>query len=323
MKPVIDEINAKIIRDLLKDGRKSFSDIAQECNTSSDVIAKRYKQMKKKGIILGSTIQNSYACFDGNFIAGIVINIKHGKLDQVTRLISKIPHVINVYPSVISQSASAMVILKDMQGLEQVRQSIKRLPFILGMDVRIWMGIRSSPENLSALNNQELGHETADKEENYSVTTMTKMDKVDLDIIEKLALNSRTPFEKIAKSLQVSTDTVVRRYEKLVQSHDIRAVIQVDPIKIGYNAFAIFNLAFSHESLAESIESLARIPDVNFIIKTSGNMDIMFSLMIKDINQFTTVQQQIACLPGVTKIEVGVEKMFVPWPLPREFISTF
>ena len=324
MKPAIDQINAKILKDLLKDGRKSFSEIAQECNTSSDVIAKRYKQMKKKGIILGATIQNSYACFDGNFIAGILINIQHGKLDHVTQLISKIPHVINVYPSVISQSASTMVILKDIQELEQVRQSIKRLPFIVGMDVRIWIGNRSTPENLSVFGAKDQCRQIIDEKDKIpKEKTTSKIDKIDLNIIEKLAQNSRMPFEKIAKSLEVSTDTAVRRYEKLVQSHDIRAVIQIDPMKIGYNAFAIFNLAFSHESLAESIEALARIPDINFIIKTSGGMDIMFSLLIKDINQFTAVQSQIANLTGVTKIEVAVEKMFCPWPLSREFISTF
>ena len=325
MKPLIDQINAKILNDLLKDGRKSFSEIAKNCNTSSDVIAKRYKQMKKKGIILGATIQNSHSCINGHFIAGVNINIQHGKLQFVTELIKKIPHVINVYPSVISQTASTIVILKDMQELEQVRQSIKRLSFIRGLDINLWLGIRTTPENLSALNVPELENEKVNRRAEYPSRkkTETKIDQIDLSIIEKLALNSRIPFEKIAEPLGVSTNTVVRRYEKLVQSNDVKAVIQINPMKIGYNAYAIFNLAFSHESLEESIDYLAKIPDVNFIIKTSGNTDIILSLLIKNINQFTVVQDQIANLEGTTKLSVTIEKMFSPWPLPKEFISTF
>jgi len=65
----IDVINSKILKELLRDGRKSFAEIAKECKTSKDVIAKRYKQMKSKGIIVGVTIQNSCACRGCDIIA--------------------------------------------------------------------------------------------------------------------------------------------------------------------------------------------------------------------------------------------------------------
>ena len=42
-----------------------------------------------------------------------------------------------------------------------------------------------------------------------------KMDRIDNYIIEELALNGRMRFDKIAKSLDVSVDTVVRRFERL------------------------------------------------------------------------------------------------------------
>ncbi len=142
-------------------------------------------------------------------------------------------------------------------------------------------------------------------------------------VIEKLATDARMPFSKIAKELKVSTDTVARRYERLNQNDDLKAVIQINPTKIGYRAFAIFDLMFSQERLQDSLEALSRIPDINFIHKISGKFDCVASLIIKDIDQFTSVQEQILHLPGLTNMIVSTSKLFTVWPMRREFISTF
>ena len=151
MKPVIDEIDKTILKELLMDGRKRFAEIAQECNTSKDVISKRYKQMENKGIIVGATIQSSYTCYSGKFVATILINVQHGKLDCAIASVRKIPHVFHVYSRVINQTVAAVAILKSIEELEQVKHTIKRLPFILAADVRVWIGTRTTPENLSVL----------------------------------------------------------------------------------------------------------------------------------------------------------------------------
>jgi Lrp/AsnC family transcriptional regulator, regulator for asnA, asnC and gidA len=316
----IDAVNAKILRELLKDGRKSFAEIAKECNTSKDVIAKRYKQMKSKGIIVGATIQNSYACCSCDFIACILITTQPQEADTVLQLVHEIPQVFDVYQVGVNPSLAAMATLKTMEELDQIKQSIKQLPFVLGVDTRVWTGIRNTPENLSILPLQEIDVKT----DNGRGRTPSKIDETNAKIIEKLATNGRIPFRKLAAELKISTDTVVRRYERLKENGDLKVIIQINPAKIGYYAFAIFNVAFiSQGGLTDRAEALAKIPDINFIIKTSGNFDFMISVMIKDIKQLTTIQEEIASMPGVTNMEIAVAKLFDVWPLSREFISTF
>ena len=41
----INEIHAKILRDLLKNSRKSFKEIAQEAKVSQDIIGQHYKKI--------------------------------------------------------------------------------------------------------------------------------------------------------------------------------------------------------------------------------------------------------------------------------------
>ena len=327
MNTEIDEINRTILWELLKDGRKSFAQIAKECNTSKDVIAKRYKQMKIKGLIVGATIQNSCACFGSSLVAGMYIFTQPHKANQVFELIQKMPQVFDVYHIGINPSLITTAVMKNLDELDQVKQSIKKLPFILGVDTQVWTGVRNMPDNLSVLTFQKAALKTVNenkKIERSLEKTVDKIDEIDRQIIEKLAANGRMPFSRIANALKVSTDTVVRRYERLKQNGDLRVVIQINPTKIGYYAFARFSIAFiSQDSLANTIEALAKIPDIINIIKTSGNFDYTVTLMIRDIEQLTAIQEEIANIPDITHMEIAVSKLFNVWPLPREFISTF
>jgi Lrp/AsnC family transcriptional regulator, regulator for asnA, asnC and gidA len=321
----IDAINAKILKELLKDGRKNFVEIAKECNTSKDVIAKRYKQMKNKGIIVGATIQNSPACYEGNFVAGFYIFTQPNKADIVLELAKKIPQAIDVFRLSINPSLGVMAIMKGISELDQIKQLLKKMPYVVDVDTRLYTEIKNNPDNLSILT------EEGDKKNDNGIMKMKvqqkidiKIDKIDSQIIEILAANSRKPFKKIALELKVSTDTVVRRYERLKKNGDIKSIIQINPIKTGYYAFAIFNLSFiSQDNWPEKMEALAIIPDINFIFKTTGQFDYLVSLWVKDINQLVTIKEEIASMPGLSKMEMTVERAFSVWPIPREVISTF
>jgi Lrp/AsnC family transcriptional regulator, regulator for asnA, asnC and gidA len=321
----IDELNLKLLQTLLHDGRKTFVEIAKENNTSKDVISKRFKQMKTKGIILGSTIQNSPTCFGANFMANLLIRVQRGKVKCTMQEVSKIPNVIHVYPSPVRQAVTTEVILKNIAELESVQKLIYNLPFVIEIETAIWMGKRNIPENLSIfeiklpINKGLIENLENDKKPKKEI----EIDEIDKALIDNLALNGRMSFEGIAKPLGVSTETIARRYEKLKQNGDLKVVVQIDPTKIGYYAFALFQLSFSKGVLAETIEKLSVTNDVNFMIKAAGYFDLTFTLMIRDINHFLEIQDQMVTLPHISHLEVYVSRMFSPWPLQREIISTF
>ncbi len=126
---IIDPLNAKILKDLLRDGRKTFTQIAKDCNTSKDVITKRYKQMKNSGIIVGATVHNSPACYGANLVAGIYLKIKPNKEKQVLELVYKIPQFLYVYNIGIHPGLAALLIMKNIEELEEIKELIKKLPY--------------------------------------------------------------------------------------------------------------------------------------------------------------------------------------------------
>jgi Lrp/AsnC family transcriptional regulator for asnA, asnC and gidA len=283
--------------------------------------------MKTKGVILGFTTQNNVRCFGANFVANLLIRVQPGKVISTMPEVRKTSSVVHAYPSPIRQAISAEVVLKKLEELESIKKVIYDLPHVLEIETAIWMGKRNNPENLSIFSNKETLNNGPTENTNINTTPKNakkiEIDEIDKAIIDKLALNGRMAFVGIAKPIGISTETIARRYEKLKQNGDLKVVAQIDPTKIGYYAFAIFQLSFSKGVLAENIEKISMTYDVNFIIKATGYFDLTFTLMIRDINHLLEIQDKMGTLPHVAHMEVYISRMFCPWPLQREIISTF
>ncbi len=85
----VSAIDAKILKDLLKDGRKNFTEIAKECGETKSTIWKRYTKMKKAGIITGATIQLNYTSFGYDAVGIIQFNTEPRLVDHAVEYCKK------------------------------------------------------------------------------------------------------------------------------------------------------------------------------------------------------------------------------------------
>ena len=312
---------------MLKDGRKEFSKISREAGVSKDVIWQRYKKIKKKKIIVGATLQLHYASLGYNAVANFFVKFEPGKEDPVIRSVKKIRGIFSAGSMKNNSEIWVVATLKDIEEMEQIKQRIKELPFVLGLTTIVWMGLRSIIENLSVLSTNETLRETSAAEMqkgNNIARAAGKIDETDRQIIDKLSVNGRTSFRKIANELSISTDTVTRRYRNLKQQGIIKTVIQINPVKIGYIAEAFIDLSYvPQQNASDIVETLSKIPDVIKIIKTSGDFDLRLFVLIKNLEHIFTIQNKIAAILGVTKIKIVLQKTPPIIPFSRENISTF
>ncbi len=324
------EIDAKILKSLLEDGRKSFTDMAEELNTTKDQIWKHYKRMEKKGIITGSTVQINFESLGYEALASLLISVESQQIDQVMEYIGKIVEVRayrqynNVY------NIRAVAVLKDLNGLDHVKTAIRRHLPPAALRTYLWTAVRNIPENLQlSLDKKNSGMLNKEQKSSLltakSVADKVKIDEIDSMIISHLELNGRVPFNQIAKEIGSSTDTVVKHYQKLKKANVIKVSIQIDPKKIGYTSILDFNIAFASPSYSSAtiVESLVEIPDVIIIAKTSGDYDLQLTAMIRDVEQMFTIQEEIARISGITKIENSARKIPDRWPTQRQYLSTF
>jgi Lrp/AsnC family transcriptional regulator, regulator for asnA, asnC and gidA len=323
----IGEIDAKILKDLLIDGRKEFTQIAREAQVSKDVIWQHYNNMKKEGIIVGATIQLNYAALGYKVSASFFVDVQPLEQTKVAEQLRKLP---GLYDAYRWGSHSRLWAVSDMmrtEEIDKVKQAIKRLPSVLKTEVEIWTGSRNMPENLSILNFGKMPSDiekTQMRARNRIKESEKEIDEKDKQIIEKLALNGRAPFSVIGKELGISTSTVIRRYNDLKRNGVVRALIQINPVKIGYPTMACFRLAVNNQGNTDIIaERISKIPDVTGIFKTTGVYDLTIFAEIRDLEHFTSLETEIANVPGIREMDTASLNRFSPLPYPREHISTF
>jgi DNA-binding Lrp family transcriptional regulator len=323
----ISDLDSEILRNLLRDGRMSYEEIAKKCGVSKNKIWKRLKSLEKKGIAVGATTQVNFSALGYDAIATLLIGVEAQQIDFTLELIRKKTEMLayrqynNIY------NVRAIATLRNLSELDYVKQILRRSLPTMDLKTYVWMGIRNIPENMSF--NAKLKSILAKNSYNQSCFTSSNdafaIDALDVAIIDKLAADGRAAFSKIAKEIGLSTDTVIKRYHKLKEKGIVRVSLQINPNKAGYASILDFNIALTSPSGLSDyvIDALSRIPDVIILIKISGDYDLQLTAMVRSIEQSFALQDEISRICGTTKIEVNARRIPEQWPTPKQNISTF
>jgi Lrp/AsnC family transcriptional regulator for asnA, asnC and gidA len=123
----IDEIDAKILKDLLIEGRKEFTKIAKEIKVSKDVIWQHYNNMMKKKIIVGATIQLDYTVLGYDISANFIVDTPTNQQQQVMKDLRKIGGIYDAYRWGSPSRIWAVTGLMKTDQIELVKQKIKKV----------------------------------------------------------------------------------------------------------------------------------------------------------------------------------------------------
>ncbi len=144
----IDGIDVNIIRALQKDARTNFAHIAKDCGVSTDTISKRFRKMKKVGIVRGTTILLNPKSFGHDCVASLGIDVDYPHVQEVVELVGKIPDVVFCTPSMGRHDIFAIAVLRNVGRLSQVKEFIKGHPLVREVTTSIWIDeILLCPEN--------------------------------------------------------------------------------------------------------------------------------------------------------------------------------
>ncbi len=325
----ISELDSRILKRLLQDGRAGYGTIANECGEPKNKVWKRCKAMEKKGIIKGATTQIDFRQFGNAALATFLISVEAQQLENNLGKFSENLTEVRAYRQYNSvYNVRAVAILKDLNELDYIKQLIKRKLPTTGLKTYIWAGVRNRPENLDFTRSLKDREKESLKNSKQSINKSSfpvEIDALDRHIASILAINGRISFTKIAKELGTSTDTILKRYYKLKENGAIKVSIQINPNLIGYTSILDINVAFTtSEGLTDTlVETLAEIPDVVIITKTSGDFDLQLTAIVRDMAQSFDIQDQISEVCGITKIEASARKIPDKWPTLQQHISTF
>jgi Lrp/AsnC family transcriptional regulator, regulator for asnA, asnC and gidA len=144
----LDKIDLYIIEALTKDARTPFRKIAAALGLSPDTVIDRYKNIKEKGIIRGSTIVLNPKKIGYNAMAIFMIEISpkednENNLDLLTILekIIKLNNIIVASKTIGDHDLLAIGVIKDFQHLFEVRKEIAAIPGVKDMEISFWNDI--------------------------------------------------------------------------------------------------------------------------------------------------------------------------------------
>lgn len=133
----IDEVDRKILRELLEDSRSSYRQVAKKVGVSTGTVVKRVKRLEEEGIIRKYSLLVDHEKLGYDLTAITEITVSKGKLVEMEKEIAKMTPACAVYD--ITGLADSIVIAK-FKGREELSRFTKNLlsmPFVEHTNTRV------------------------------------------------------------------------------------------------------------------------------------------------------------------------------------------
>jgi Lrp/AsnC family transcriptional regulator, regulator for asnA, asnC and gidA len=129
------------------------------------------------------------------------------------------------------------------------------------------------------------------------------IDETSKAIIEQLQEDGRRAYATIGRAVGLSEAAVRQRVQKLVDSGVMQIVAVTDPMQLGFARQAMISISATGDIEAIA-EQLAKIDEVDYIIITAGQWDILAEVVVADDEHLLRlVNGQIRRIEGVLKTE--------------------
>lgn len=134
----IDEVDVKILRELVADARTKRKDIAKECGLSSTAIINRVERLKAAGVIVGSVLFLNMNQMGFMYAASIGVDVKIHEREEFLSIIGNRSNVLIVGESAGSNTLRAFVVAKSLKDLENLKQCIRNMLTSRKVAVNLW-----------------------------------------------------------------------------------------------------------------------------------------------------------------------------------------
>jgi Lrp/AsnC family transcriptional regulator for asnA, asnC and gidA len=128
----------------------------------------------------------------------------------------------------------------------------------------------------------------------------------DQALFVELQRDGRAPFTTLAARLGVSEAHVRKRVKHLVQT-DVFAITAVaDPRLLGLDYMAWIGLVTRNSAMRRIAETLAGLPEVDYVVISSGRFNVMAEVACKSSKELYDLVRELRRIPGVQRTETFV-----------------
>ena len=134
----MDKLDYRILNELLKDARMSFSAIARELGTSPHTVATRYEKMKKGGMIHASVISIDLSKIGYQGKAFLMItNTPNQEKTKTIEALTKIKNIISITEIIGVFDILAIAPVTDLNSAIALVKEVKALPGVQRVEITL------------------------------------------------------------------------------------------------------------------------------------------------------------------------------------------
>lgn len=138
---------------------------------------------------------------------------------------------------------------------------------------------------------------------NGSRRTEPALDDVDKRLVELLQRDGRESYSGLAAIVGLSEAAVRQRVRRLIDDNVVQIVAVTDPLRLGFRRQAMVGLRTEGDIVAVA-DALAAIPEIDYVVFTSGSFDLLFEVVCEDDEHLLTVlNDKVRTIPGVRSTE--------------------
>lgn len=129
------------------------------------------------------------------------------------------------------------------------------------------------------------------------------LDEIDKAIIRELQVDGRIAYAQLGPKVGLSQAAARQRVQRLIESGVMQVVAVTNPLMLGFNLQAMIGIQ-AEGDLREVAAKLSEIPEVDYVVITSGRFDLMVEVVCAGTEDLLDlVNDVIRSMPSVRSAE--------------------
>ena len=287
----------KILYQLDLDSRQSFTQIGKKVGLKKDVVAYRVKRMQDEGII-----KNFYAVIDA-YKLGYTVFRFYLVFQYVTPDIKKkiIDYLVNekhtwVVASIKGKYDLSVVLwVKDIDHFYAFWEKLLDNFGDYFAEKTFSLYIQSFAYRNSYLLIDEFKPEDREKYEIVGGGEIAKIDEIDYQILNEIAVNARMPLIDLAEKLKCSSQMVNYRLNNLMKSGVIQAFrVGVALSQLGLRHFKVDINLKTHTQRKHIMSYIKYNPNLAFIATSAGVSDLELEFNVENEEKLNQIMEELS-----------------------------
>lgn len=311
----LSDLDREIIRILQVSGRTPFAQIARELGVTEKTVRRRVGDLLANDVIqIGTVTQPELLGYHAMALVGIRTNHSRSSAELAEELagLAAVDYVVvttgryDLLVEIVSRDDAAL--------LEAVEQQVMKVAGVTDGEMMPYL----------QLHYQEPRWEAARwKADGAGVHGVPILDEIDRDILVQLNENGRAPFQRIARTLEISESQVRQRVRRMVDSDTVRILALTSPKSLGFRTIAWLGItAGPGVRVTELASQVAAVGSITYVVICAGRFDIFAeAICVDNADLMSVLDEQIRQLPGVARTEAFLTLDLRYKPLPAALSS--